>query len=261
MIGRNPVYDGIAGEYDAHGWDWYASTAGPRLLTLLAERGIAPGDAVLDAGCGTGSLALLLADAGYRVTGVDLSAGMLERARAKDVESRVRWREGDVRALEVPDAFHAVVTVADVLNHLRDLDAWEAAFRSFHRQLRPGGLLVADVMTARGLAQMDQQSVQERGGVTLILSIVWEPQERRSTLKVTSFTPLADDPTRYRRSSETIAEWGFPVADVLDRVRRAGFSSVERAGASAADPEDDDRMTIVARASGESRLDPGHGGA
>src|SRR6185503_20939670 len=73
-----------------------------------------------------------------------------------------------------------------------------------------------------------QQLAQERGGVTLILAIVWEPRERRSTLKVTSFAPAPSDPARYERTSETISEWAFPMADVLERVAHAGFSPVER---------------------------------
>jgi len=241
-------YDAIAHRYDAHGWDWYAPTTGERLLALLAERGVAAGSRILDAGCGTGTLALLLAAAGYEVTGVDLSTAMIERARKKDTKHRVDWREGDITALTLDGSFDAIVTVADVLNHLPGLDRWEAAFRSFHRHLRPGGFLFADVMTARGLAQMDQQSVQERAGVTLILSIVWEPRERRSTLKVTSFAPAPSDPARYERTSETISEWAFPIADVLDRVARAGFSPVERVWGIEGEAEDDDRLTILARA-------------
>src|SRR5437763_5170049 len=50
---------------------------------LLADWLPAPPAAVLDVGCGTGSLALLAAEAGHRVTGVDLSARMVELARAK----------------------------------------------------------------------------------------------------------------------------------------------------------------------------------
>lgn len=238
-------YDAIARQYDAHGWDWYAATTGDRLVRALTEQGVRPGASILDAGCGTGSLALFLAEAGYRVTGVDLSQGMIDTARSKDLSGRVAWHVGDLRAFDLPARFDAIVTVADVLNHLRDLDGWEAAFRSFHRHLGPRGIVIADVMTARGLAQMDQQSVQERGGVTLILSIVWEPEERRSTLKLVSFSPDPEDPSRFVRTSETIAEWAFPIAEVLDRARRAGFSSVERIWGIAPDPEADDRLTIL----------------
>jgi SAM-dependent methyltransferase len=241
-------YDAIARRYDTHGWDWYAAANGDRLLTLLAESGVAPGAAILDAGCGTGTLALFLEGAGYKVTGVDLSPGMIEGARAKDRASRITWHVGDVTALDLGARFDAIVTVADVLNHLPRIDLWEAAFRSFHRHLAPGGLVVADVMTERGLSQMDQQLAQERGGVTLMLAIVWEPRERRSTLKVTSFAPSPSNPELYERSLETISEWAYPIEDVFRCARDAGFSPVERVWGLEADPEHDDRLTILARA-------------
>jgi len=247
MTTRHDAYRGMAGHYDLHGWDWYAKTFGARLVALLRERGLPPGAAILDAGCGTGSFALMLAREGYRVTGVDLSPGMIERARMKDVAVDVDWRVGEITALELGERFDAVVSVADVFNHLPTLDEWEAALRAFHNHLRPGGLACIDAMTCKGLEQMDVQSVQERGGVTLILAIVYERSARRSTLKVVSFAPAPATPSLYERAQETITEWGQPVADVIPRFLRAGFSEVERVWATSDDPENDDRVTLFAR--------------
>jgi ubiquinone/menaquinone biosynthesis C-methylase UbiE len=237
----------MAGHYDLHGWDWYARTWGTRLMALLSERGLASGAAILDAGCGTGSLALMLAREGYRVTGVDLSAEMIARAKLKDAAGAVDWRVGDITALELGATFDAVVSVADVFNHLQSLDEWEVALRGFHRHLRPGGLVCIDAMTCRGLEQLDIQSVQERGGVTLILAIIYERAARRSTVKVVSFAPASAQPGLYERAQETITEWGQRVADVVPCFARAGFSEVERIWATADDPEEDDRLTLLAR--------------
>jgi SAM-dependent methyltransferase len=54
---------------------------------------------VLDVGCGTGTFALLLADRGFEVTGIDPASGSLDVARAKPGSERVRWILGDVKAL------------------------------------------------------------------------------------------------------------------------------------------------------------------
>ncbi|MDP9242191.1 MAG: methyltransferase domain-containing protein [Actinomycetota bacterium] len=54
--------------------------------TALLESLPAPGASVLDVGAGTGAMALLAAELGYRVTALDLSSGMLEKARAKASE-------------------------------------------------------------------------------------------------------------------------------------------------------------------------------
>jgi len=240
------AYRGMARHYDLHGWDWYAPTFGSRLLALLEEQGVPAGASVLDAGCGTGSLALLLAGRGYSVTGVDLSSAMIARARAKDAGSDVDWRVGDLASLELGRTFDAIVSVADVFNHLPSLDDWEASLRRLQSHLVPGGLLFLDAMTCRGLARMDQQSVQERDGITLILAIVWEPDARRSTLKVTSFAPASGSP-HFERVSETIVEWGQPAEQVIERIRRAGFREPTRVWAGAENAEDDERLTLIAR--------------
>jgi len=246
MTPAQDAYAAMARLYDLHGWDWYASTYGTRLIALLNERGIVPGASVLDAGCGTGTLALLLARAGYRVTGVDLSPAMIARAVVKDASGAVEWRCGDLTALDLGATFDAVVSVADVFNHFDTLDRWEAALAAIRAHLNPGGIAFVDAMTCRGLEQMDVQSVQERGGITLILAIVYEPAARRSTLKVTSFTPSQVAGGRYERTQETITEWGQPVAGILDRLARAGYGRVERVWATNEDPESDDRASILA---------------
>jgi SAM-dependent methyltransferase len=217
------------------------------LIALLGERGLPAGASVLDAGCGTGSLALMLAAQGYRVTGVDLSPEMIARARVKDAAGTVDWRVGDLASLDLGATFDAVLSVGDVFNHLEALDDWESALRRIGAHLRPGGLVFVDAMTSRGLERMDVQSAQERDGITLILAIVYERAARRSTLKVVSYAPSPAGAGLYERAQETITEWGQPVAEVIVRLTRAGFLDVERIWAASGDPEDDDRLTLVAR--------------
>jgi 2-polyprenyl-3-methyl-5-hydroxy-6-metoxy-1,4-benzoquinol methylase len=247
MTTRHDAYRDLARHYDLHGWDWYARTCGARLIALLRERGLPAGASILDAGCGTGSLALMLAAEGYGVTGVDFSPEMIARARAKDTAGKVDWRVGDIAALALGETFDAALSVADVFNHLETPDAWESALRSVGAHLRPGGLVFVDAMTCRGLERMDVQSVQERDGVTLILAIVYERAARRSTLKVVSFAPSSAGAGVYERAQETITEWGQPVTEVMLRFTRAGFSAVERVWTTTDAPEDDDRMTLLAR--------------
>lgn len=95
---------------------------------------------VVDVGCGTGSLAVLLADRGLEVVGVDPAAASLAVAREKPGADRVRWIEGDATALPALGADLAVMTgnVAQVF--LTDED-WGAALGAVHGVLQPGGWL------------------------------------------------------------------------------------------------------------------------
>jgi SAM-dependent methyltransferase len=96
---------------------------------------------VLDVGCGTGFLALRLAELGDVVTGIDLSPRMIDRARGKaDQEGRhIDFRVGDAAALEFPDETFDVVTARHVIWILPEP---ERGVAEWLRVLRPGGRLV-----------------------------------------------------------------------------------------------------------------------
>jgi ubiquinone/menaquinone biosynthesis C-methylase UbiE len=108
---------------------------------LISEiSGQAPLD-VLDVGCGTGFLSLLLAERGHRVTGVDVAPAMLAEARVKATTQGlpVNFIEGDVEALDLPPASLDLIVERHVLWTLPHpgvaLDTW-------HRLLRRDGRLV-----------------------------------------------------------------------------------------------------------------------
>lgn len=107
-------------------------------LGIVRELGA---ERVLDVGCGTGSLAVLLAGHGYTVVGLDPAAASLEVARSKDTGAAVTWVHGDASAAPAVEADLAVMTgnVAQVF--LGD-DDWARALRAVHDALRPGGHLV-----------------------------------------------------------------------------------------------------------------------
>ena len=112
--------------------------------------------------------------------------------------------------------------------------------------LKKTAILFFDILTSLGLKRQDTYSIEDREDGVLILGIVWEPSTCRSTMKITSFVP-ADRPGLYERASETITEWGQPVAGIYDRLKRAGFSEPERPWTNAEDPEAEERLAVLAR--------------
>jgi demethylmenaquinone methyltransferase / 2-methoxy-6-polyprenyl-1,4-benzoquinol methylase len=113
-------------------------TAGlDRRWRRLAVRAVVqPGDRVLDACCGTGDLALEAERAGGRVTGLDFSERMLERARRKSTSAG--WVRGDMLSLPFADSSFDAATVGFGIRNVEDL---EGGLRELARVLRPGGRL------------------------------------------------------------------------------------------------------------------------
>ena len=129
------MFDRIAPVYDVMN---RVMTAGldQRWRRATAAATVSPGDRVLDLCCGTGDLAVACFKAGGRVTGVDFSARMLERARRKSPE--IEWVQADALALPFEDATFDAATAGFGIRNVADL---EAGLREARRVLRAGGRL------------------------------------------------------------------------------------------------------------------------
>jgi ubiquinone/menaquinone biosynthesis C-methylase UbiE len=124
-------------------------------LGAVALAGVDPGAEVLDCPVGFGRHALVLTDAGYRVTGLERSETQLAEAERR--RGDVDWPKlvrGDYRELPFEDAsFDAVLNLFTSLGYLeRDEDV--GVLRGFGRVLRPGGALVVETMHRDRLSRL-----------------------------------------------------------------------------------------------------------
>jgi SAM-dependent methyltransferase len=109
------------------------------------------GDPILELGCGTGRITMALADAGKRITGLDLSVRMLERAVEKRTALRVEARErlqliqGDMTEFDLGEQFRLIIIPFRPLQHLLEVKQQIACLDCVRKHLAPGGRLVLDV--------------------------------------------------------------------------------------------------------------------
>jgi demethylmenaquinone methyltransferase/2-methoxy-6-polyprenyl-1,4-benzoquinol methylase len=141
------MFDRIAPVYDVMNRVMTAGLDG-RWRRLAAAAVVHPGDRVLDAACGTGDLAVADRKAGAgKVSGLDFSERMLERARRKDAS--IDWVQGDMLALPFADGTFDAATVGFGVRNVADL---ELALRELRRVLRPGGrLAILEITRPRGV--------------------------------------------------------------------------------------------------------------
>ena len=144
---------------------------------LLLSRLPPPPAAVADLGCGTGSLSVLLAEAGYAVTGLDNAPEMIRAARAKAAAAGVgaRFATSDASAPALPAGSFNVVLSRHVLWAMPDIDLALAAWISL---LQPGGVLVlieGRWHTGAGLTSAEASEAVSRQRASVSLTVLDDP--------------------------------------------------------------------------------------
>lgn len=238
-------YQDYAPFYDGSGQLRFALLTHQYLGEVLDRHPVA-GQRMLDLACGTGTLALLLADAGWHVVGLDASAAMLDQARAKaanlDLPGSATFLLGDMREIATkderpktndcalrpsssvlrPSSFDLVTCFYDSLNYMLSEDDLAACFRTAASALAPGGLFVAD-MNTRHFLEYDWGSCEviEQADFVQISQSYFDPATGCSTMVLTGFA--GDDRQGYVRFDETHIERAYAPELVGDLLRAAGL--------------------------------------
>ncbi|WP_093250307.1 class I SAM-dependent methyltransferase [Rubrimonas cliftonensis] len=147
----------------------FVSDLGAPLLASLAP---APGEHILDLGCGDGALTRRIAEAGATVVGVDASPGMVAVARAAGLDARLGRGEGLGEAIGGDGGFDAVFSNA-ALHWMRPPEAVAAGVAA---ALRPGGRFVAEFGGHGNVAALRVAliaALAAEAGVTTDLSEIW----------------------------------------------------------------------------------------
>jgi SAM-dependent methyltransferase len=114
-------------------------------------------ESILELGSGTGSHALILAEKGYLVDGIDLSSEMLaianERCQnlSEDIAQRVNFMQGDVRTIRTQKKYDAVISLFHVMSYQVSNEDLHAAFKTAKLHLKPGGVFLFDCWYGPGV--------------------------------------------------------------------------------------------------------------
>ena len=201
------------------GFGDFARKSAPGLLAILRQRGIENGR-VIDLGCGSGIWARALVDAGYQVTGVDLSAAMIGIARKRVPEAEFQIES--FLSVSLPRC-GCVTARGEVLNYLSDRKNNRAALRRLFRRvftaLRPDGLFICDLAGQRRHRGSRQRFFDGDGWTTLI-EFQHDSQRNRLMRRIITFRKVGKS---YRCREETHVLQLYPARDIAVMLRQAGF--------------------------------------
>jgi SAM-dependent methyltransferase len=196
---------------------------------MVTEFGAA---SVLDLGCGTGTLAIMLAARGFDVTGVDPAGAMLDVARAKPNAGRVRWIHGSAASLPALLRVDLVTMTGNAAQAIVDDEAWQSTLRGVRDALRPGGRFVFE--TRKPAARAWETWNREQSHVVVDGMESWEEVTKIEwpivTFDSTTLFPdgtrvVATSTLRFREQTEVEADLlaaAFVVEDVRDAPDRPG---------------------------------------
>jgi SAM-dependent methyltransferase len=187
---------------------------------------------VLDLGCGTGTLAIMLAARGLDVIGVDPAGAMLDVARAKPAADRVRWIHGTAASLPELLRVDLVTMTGNAAQAVVDDDAWHGMLSGVHDALGPGGRFVFETRkpSARAWEAWNRQQshiavdgMESWGELT---KVEWPTVTFDSTTVFRDGTRVVATSTlRFREQAEVEVDLlaaGFAVEDLRDAPDRPG---------------------------------------
>jgi ubiquinone/menaquinone biosynthesis C-methylase UbiE len=193
-------------------------------LGAVRLAGVEPGADVLDCPVGFGRHAVLLADAGFRVTGVDLSQVQLDEAERRRGEREwPRLVRADYRLLPFPSAsFDAALNLFTALGYL-GTEEDTGVLRELRRVLRPGAALIVETMHRDRVVRIYRPRTWEEleAGGFLLQEHTWDPLSSTVAMRHVIVDP--EGGTRERRVVHRL----YSVTELAEMGRAAGFAEVE----------------------------------
>ncbi len=249
------LYDGLMGEVDYDQWASY-------LERLCREYGT-QGRRLLDLGCGTGTLTMLMAKAGFDVVGVDLSSDMLAIAADKGLAMNLspsRWRCQDMRKLRFPrDSFDVAICACDGFNYLQNAAELSETLQGIAGCLKADGLLLFDLHSEHKMRHVfaGGQFVQESSDGYCIWTSEFDEQTGDCLHEMTIFSQQRGD--LYLRSDESHRQHHFAPEDVATLLRETGYNLLGTLAFGEKSPPtaESERIQFVARRQADNGLRSG----
>ncbi len=189
---------------------------------------------VLDLGCGTGRLAIELSAKGYAVTGIDKFATMLKVARriADERQVKLRLSRTPLNELKITGRFDAAYSVQDPFNYILDEKELSKSLARVKALLRPGGLLVVDIMNFASLYGRWRRVLKQtdKGKNWTISSVVSHEVDDVNMLWYHRLATrmVLDGRTRHWKETHVLRMWTFP--EFRSQLIASGFSDIHLFG-------------------------------
>lgn len=256
------AYTGFAEVYDTFMDNVPYEQWGERIRKILSEKGVEDG-LVLDLGCGTGTMAELLAGYGYDMIGVDNSGEMLELAMEKRMKSGfdILYLQQDMTEFELYGTVRAVISICDSVNYITEPEELCQVFRLVNNYLDPEGIFLFDFNTEYKYREIlgDTTIAEERGECSFIWENYYYEEEHINEYDLTLFVrdeeASGEGCELFRKYQETHFQRGYTLDEIRQLLEEAGLVFLEAfdADTEEAPGEESGRICVIARENGKRK--------
>jgi len=182
---------------------------------------------ILDIGCGTGTLAALLAENNFRVIGLDNSEVMLKEAEKKIKEKKIgniAFRKGNMVDFSLKDKVD-IITCSDAINHILDQNALLRCFENCYKNLNENGAFIFNTQTEEYIKELEEGLGY--GGFREKDAFIWQDflLVDKHLLEFTVFEKQKNG--LYKKSTENLIQAVYNKKDVLNLLKKAGFIKIK----------------------------------
>ena len=221
-------YEALAASYDGLTYDIPYDDVLQFMQKILNQAGLQP-ETVVDLACGTGSLSVRLAKAGYRVYGVDLSEDMLTVAmnKAMELEENIPFFVcQNMCELTLPEQVDWVVCMLDSVNYLADPADCAEMIRRVAENLKPGGMFIFDFNTPYKLRGLDGQVfLDENEDSYCVWRAEFDEEENICYYGIDLFQYVEEEDL-WERSFEEHREYAYTPEQLIGYLEQAGFTDI-----------------------------------
>ena len=230
-------------DVDYDGWTDY-------IEEIWKKFGLTPG-LVCELGCGTGNITLRLAERGYDMIAVDLSAEMLSEAEKKAEEKNINalFLMQDMREFELYGTVSSVLCLCDSLNYITEDEDMQDVFDLVNNYLDPDGLFIFDLNTEYKFREIYGQNTFSETGDDAVY--IWEnyydEEERINEYYLNFF--VKNGGGTYDRTQEEHYEREYSLEEIKGFIEKSGMRFEAAYDAFTFEParEDSERICVIAR--------------
>ena len=219
------AYKEVAVSYDRLTNDVDYSAVVAFYKEIIECEGISPRTAV-DLACGTGSVAMLLAQSGLQVTAVDMSEDMLAVAwsKAQELDNPPTFVCQKLQELRLARGVDLAVCALDSMDYITDPKDCHEAIRRVYKALNPGGIFIFDVNTPEKLRAMDGQVFLDEDDDVYC---IWRGEfDEKTNICSYGMDLFQREGKVWHRSFEEHREYAYSQEQLVGYLKQAGFTNI-----------------------------------